>query len=97
MSAGYANNPYVLNIVPLFGVSGSASGSSAGSASGSAAGSSGGTDSIGAQTLAVNTISTQSSGSVQFNSPVLLEVGGVIVHLQAKIAELEARIVALGG
>jgi hypothetical protein len=90
MSAGYGNNnPYVLNIVPLFGVSGSASGS------GSAA--EGGTDSISAQTLAVNEIRTQSSGSVQFNSPVLLEVGGVIIQLQAKIAELEARIVALGG
>ena len=91
MSAGYANNPYVLNIVPLFGVSGSASGSSAGSSAG------GGTDSISAQTLAVNSISSQSSGTVQFNSPVLLEVGGIIVELQAKIAELEARIVALGG
>jgi len=91
MSAGYGNNnPYVLNIVPLFGVAGSASGSGSGSAAG-------GTDELSAQTLAVNSISTQTSGSVQFNSPVLLEVGGVIVQLQAKIAELEARIVALGG
>jgi hypothetical protein len=91
MSAGYANNPYVLNIVPLFGVAGSASGSAAGLSS---------TDSNGSASvsaLAVNTISTQNSGSVQFTSPVLIDVGGVIVELQAKIAELEARIVALGG
>ncbi len=91
MSAGYANNPYVLNIVPLFGVAGSASGSSAGLGS---------TDTNGSASvsaLAVNTVSTQNSGSVQFTSPVLIDVGGVIVELQAKIAELEARIVALGG
>lgn len=96
MSAGYANNPYVLNIVPLFGVSGSASGSASGAA-GSGLGStdSNGTASVSA--LAVNTVSTQNSGSVQFTSPVLIDVGGVLVELQAKIAELEARIVALGG
>ena len=91
MSAGYANNPYVLNIVPLFGVAGSASGSASGLGS---------TDSNGSASvsaLAVNTISTQNSGYVQFTSPVLIDVGGVIVELQAKIAELEARIVALGG
>ena len=90
MSAGYANNPYVLNIVPLFSVAGSASGS--GSALGTE---SNGSASVSA--LGVNTISTQNSGSVQFTSPVLIDVGGVIVELQAKIAELEARIVALGG
>ena len=89
MSAGYANNPYVLNIVPLFGVAGSASGS----ASGTAAASGGVVNGA----LATNAIGTLDSGSVQFTSPVLLEVGGVLVQLQAKIAELEARIVALGG
>ena len=88
MSAGYANNPYVLNIVPLFGVAGSASGS------GTTAAASGG---VVNGALATNTIGTLDSGSVQFTSPVLLEVGGVLVQLQAKIAELEARIVALGG
>ena len=87
MSAGYGNNPYVLNIVPLFGVAGSASGS-AGSASGLTEGGGG---------IATNTISTFDSGNVQFTSPVLIDVGGVVVQLQAKIAELEARIVALGG
>jgi hypothetical protein len=92
MSAGYANNPYVLNIVPLFSVAGSASGSGSGSGLGTE---SNGSASVSA--LAVNTISTQNSGSVQFTSPVLIDVGGVIVELQAKIAELEARIVALGG
>jgi hypothetical protein len=95
MSAGYANNPYVLNIVPLFGVSGSASG-----AAGSASGLGSSTDMNGSASvsaLAVNTVSTQNSGSVQFTSPVLIDVGGVMVQLQAKIAELEARIVALGG
>jgi hypothetical protein len=94
MSAGYANNPYVLNIVPLFGVAGSASGS-AGSASGLSSTDTNGSASVSA--LAVNTVSTQNSGSVQFTSPVLIDVGGMIVELQAKIAELEARIVALGG
>lgn len=88
MSAGYGNNPYVLNIVPLFGVAGSATGS-VGSASGSGSG--------GVASIATNTISTFDSGSVQFTSPVLIDVGGVVVQLQAKIAELEARIVALGG
>lgn len=95
MSAGYGNNPYVLNIVPLFGVAGSASGS---------AGSASGLDTTGATTasastgaLATNTIGTLDTGSVQFTSPVLIDVGGVVVQLQAKIAELEARIVALGG
>lgn len=95
MSAGYANNPYVLNIVPLFGVAGSASG-----AAGSASGLGSSTDMNGSASvsaLAVNTVGTQNSGSVQFTSPVLIDVGGVIVELQAKIAELEARIVALGG
>ena len=87
MSAGYANNPYVLNIVPLFGVAGGASGSAV-SASGATQGTS---------AVATNTISTVDSGSVQFTSPVLIDVGGVVVQLQAKIAELEARIVALGG
>jgi hypothetical protein len=87
MSAGYGNNPYVLNIVPLFGVAGSASGSAA-SASGLTEGGGG---------IATNTISTFDSGNVQFTSPVLIDVGGVVVQLQAKIAELEARIVALGG
>ena len=94
MSAGYGNNPYVLNIVPLFGVAGSASG-----AAGSASGLDGTTTTASAatQVLSTNTIGTLDSGSVQFTSPVLIDVGGAVVQLQAKIAELEARIVALGG
>ena len=96
MSAGYANNPYVLNIVPLFGVSGSAAGAS-GSAAGLGLSSTNTNGSASVSALAVNTVSTQNSGSIQFTSPVLIDVGGVMVQLQAKIAELEARIVALGG
>ncbi len=98
MSAGYANNPYVLNIVPLFGVSGSAAGTTSGAAgSGLVSGGAGTNGTASVSALAVNTVSTQNSGSVQFTSPVLIDVGGVVVQLQAKIAELEARIVALGG
>ena len=92
MSAGYGNNPYVLNIVPLFGVAGSASGS-AGSASGLGT-TDGASANAATQVLATNTIGTLDSGSVQFTSAVLIDVGGVVIQLQAKIEELEARIVA---
>jgi hypothetical protein len=88
MSAGYANNPYVLNVVPLFGTASSSSGDGAGFET---------VVNVADKTLSANQIGTYDSGTVQFTSPVLIDVGGVIVQLQAKIAELEARIAALGG
>ncbi len=98
MSAGYGNNPYVLNIVPLFNIAGSASGSaSTGSGFITTDSATAASATAAAGTVATNTIGTLNSGSVQFTSPVLIDVGGVVVQLQAKIAELEARIVALGG
>lgn len=84
------DNPYVLNIIPLFNTQGSATG-------GNTVGDLGTVIDTATKTLAINQINSFDSGTVQIGVDVLLSINGVITNLNAKIAELEARIVALGG
>jgi hypothetical protein len=84
------DNPYVLNIIPLFNTQGSASG-------GNTATDTAAILDTATKTLAINQINTFDSGTVQIGSDVLITINGIITNLNAKIAELEARIVALGG
>jgi hypothetical protein len=95
MSVGYEGNPYVLNIVPLFGIQQSASGSSA-------IADIQGMVNTETKTINANTIGSFDSGSVQFTSPIVTTTNGgtletTIAALTARIAALEARVTALGG
>ena len=95
MSVGYEGNPYVLNIVPLFGIQQSASGSSA-------IADIQGMVNTETKTINANTIGSFDSGSVQFTSPIVTTTNGgtletTIATLTARIAALEARVTALGG
>lgn len=95
MSVGYEGNPYVLNIVPLFGIQQNASGSSA-------IADIQGMVNTETKTINANTIGTYDSGSVQFTSPVITTANGgsleaTIAALTARISALEARVTALGG
>lgn len=95
MSVGYEGNPYVLNIVPLFGVQQNAGGETA-------------LDQIQqmlnyeTKTINANTIASFDTGTVQFNSPIVqsgdvVSISALITTLQARITSLEARVTALGG
>lgn len=95
MSVGYEGNPYVLNIVPLFGVQQNAGGSTP-------------LEQIQemvnyeTKTINANTIASFNTGTVQFTSPIVQsgDVGSltaVIAALEARIVALEARVTALGG
>ena len=95
MSVGYEGNPYVLNIVPLFGIQQNASGSSAIADIQTMVNTE-------TKTINANTIGTFDSGSVQFTSPVITTANGgsleaTIAALTARNAALEARVTALGG
>lgn len=95
MSVGYEGNPYVLNIVPLFGTQQSASGSSSLQQI---------QEMIDYETKTVNanTIASFDTGTVQFTSPIVqsgdvASLTALIAILEARIASLEARVTALGG
>ena len=95
MSVGYEGNPYVLNIVPLFGIQQNASGSSA-------IADIQGMVNTETKTINANTIGTYDSGSVTFTSPINTTANGgsleaTIAALTARIAALEARVLALEG
>jgi hypothetical protein len=84
------DNPYVLNIIPLFNTQSSASGANTVTELAAIIDTT-------TKTLNVNQIGSYDTGTVEFTSPVLLQLNNIITNLNAKIAELEARIVALGG
>ena len=94
-TVGYEGNPYVLNIVPLFGSQQSASGSTALQQIQEMV-------NYETKTINANTIASFNTGNVQFTSPIVqsgdvASLTAVIASLEARIAALEARVSALGG
>ena len=94
-TVGYEGNPYVLNIVPLFGSQQSASGSSALQQIQEMV-------NYDTKTINANTIASFDTGTVQFTSPIvqsgdIASLTALIATLEARIVSLEARVLALGG